>query len=675
MDLFRTEDSSLLENLPLFFGQRLGADRLSTIEPLGLAAGELLDLLGDPNAAPVVAAHGAEVGIDVEILVVIRPRGVGIEREIEVLLPVQGGTSLGQLIIVVAGSRNPECDIRGVGGDAICDAPLLDVIPLRKTEMFLGRDVAEHRGSVICRSRRADAGRDVVVSREHVGDQRTKHVERRPVAEATLQFHVEFDLVERHVAGAFDHDLNAATPGSLGEFAEALQFAELSGVGRVGETAGTKTVTDRDNQSISNRLAWLAPTEEAAWVKDAPDDEVIKAAIEERTRIGVTPGSNVIYLMDDEVTSLGADGSAFNIVTMVAHAVNQVGRDRLTKMRIRGGRHRIMNAYAVGPNGDRVEASSIRGKQVRFRKLEVGSTVVLQYRVDERPDGYLSGYAARAWWFQGGGVHTHRARWVLYMAADTQLNESVVGPVQRKQSQVGEQKRVEWSATSQPPIIREPGMPGLSEIAAHVSMSTVPSWETFWKWEQALLVDVFRESPDLVELAKTLFEGTQDNAEKVRRIHTYLMTKIRYQQDYEGTIAGVKPHAAPQVVARQYGDCKDKAVLFITLARLGGVEVHFALVRTRTAGPVRKAVPMQQFNHAIVYVPAQPGIAAGRFYDPTVDALDVEILRHDDQGTLSVVYDPVQGTHEWREIPYQSAATDETVSELVGDIDAEGALR
>ena len=42
------------------------------------------------------------------------------------------------------------------------------------------------------------------------------------------------------------------------------------------------------------------------------------------------------------------------------------------------------------------------------------------------------------------------------------------------------------------------------------------------------------------------------------------------------TIAG-KPHAAPVVVERQYGDCKDKAVLFITLARLAGLRFTLLL--------------------------------------------------------------------------------------------------
>lgn len=430
---------------------------------------------------------------------------------------------------------------------------------------------------------------------------------------------------------------------------------------------------DPENERIANRLAWLAPDEEGTWTSDVPDQAALDAAV--AAEVTAAPGTDVLYLLDDEVTRLGADGSASGVVTMVARAVNQAGRDNLTRMKIRsGGRHRLLHAYAVDPEGRRVEASSIRGRDVRFRQLAVGSTVVLQYRIDERPDGYLAGHIARQWWFQSPAVHTRVGRWVLYIPKGTTLREEKIGPITRTERVVGDLQRVEWKIEDSPPLIPEPSMPTMGEVAAHVAVSTVPDWDMYWEWEQALLIDAFRESPELEGIVADLMKGAETPIEKVRRIHAYLIENIRYQQDYERTIAGVKPHAAPVVLSRQYGDCKDKAVLFITLARLAGIEVHYALVRTRDAGPVRREVPMQQFNHAIVYVPAQPGIEEGRFYDPTVDALDVDVLRHDDQGTWSLVYDPIGNTHTWREIPYQDARVDNTLIALAARLDADGAL-
>ena len=51
---------------------------------------------------------------------------------------------------------------------------------------------------------------------------------------------------------------------------------------------------------------------------------------------------------------------------------------------------------------------------------------------------------------------------------------------------------------------------------------------------------------------------------------------------------------------------------------------------------------MQQFNHAIVYVPKQEGIETARFYDDR-GCTDVASLRHDDRGTWSIVYDLCRG--------------------------------
>jgi hypothetical protein len=213
----------------------------------------------------------------------------------------------------------------------------------------------------------------------------------------------------------------------------------------------------------------------------------------------------------------------------------------------------------------------------------------------------------------------------------------------------------------------------MAELVANIRLSTVPDWRTWLSWEQALLDGVFRDSPDLDRVARRLAEGSPDAEEKVRRIHTFVMEEIRYQQDYESFIAGVKPHPASMTLERRYGDCKDKAVLFIELAKKLGLDAHFALVRTRDAGPVRQEVPMQQFNHAIVFVPKQADLAEERFYDPTAELLDVDAIRTDDVGTDSLVFDPKAGTHQWRRIPFQAPEQNRETTTLELTLDKTGA--
>jgi len=91
--------------------------------------------------------------------------------------------------------------------------------------------------------------------------------------------------------------------------------------------------------------------------------------------------------------------------------------------------------------------------------------------------------------------------------------------------------------------------------------------------------------------------------------------------------------------------------------------VHFALLRTRGMGELRREVPYQQFNHVIAYVPIQPGFPAARFYDPTADGLDVETLRPDDPGTESLVFDLQNSRHYWLSVPYQPPAAHHTRTE------------
>ncbi|MCA3014990.1 MAG: hypothetical protein INH41_21600 [Myxococcaceae bacterium] len=408
-----------------------------------------------------------------------------------------------------------------------------------------------------------------------------------------------------------------------------------------------------ENESLANRVEALAPEARGPWLADAPDEAAIERAIARRAGLRQLPGADVAWLLDHEVTQLNTDGSTANVVTLIAHAFNAQGRDRIIRQTVGEGRLRVLHSYAVDDKGQRTEASSERNRQIFFRGLQPNATVVLQYRLDAPPRGYLSRYLTRSWSFQSLAEQRLEARYVMWMPLGTTLNEQRVGGVGRQSERRGDQLRVEWFSVDSPPLVSEPSMPPLSEVVANLKLSTVPDWKTYLSWERSLLEGVFRDSPEVDAVARRLAEGASDPVERLERIHQYVMEEIRYQQDYESFIAGVKPHAAPMVLERRYGDCKDKAVLFITLARKLGLEAHFANVRTRDAGAVARELPMQQFNHAIVFVPKQPGVAQARFFDPTADLLDLDVVRADDVGTSSLVIDPATGEYAFVEVPFQ----------------------
>ena len=428
-----------------------------------------------------------------------------------------------------------------------------------------------------------------------------------------------------------------------------------------------------DDDKLARYVSFQEAGPDEPWLVDAPSQAVIAAAIAAGREATPPSGADAVALIDHRVTRLYADGSRSGVVTQVVLAVNEQGRDRVTSLRLgEPGRIQVLQAYASSPAGTRVEATRPRDGKVRFRALEDGSVVVLQYRYDSGSQPYLALHMAEMWTFHTVGWASTWSEWALWLDAGEAVHEQGRGDPVRTEERRGSLKRIAWVMRDVPPLIPEPRSPSHLEVVNHVMVSTVPDWETFMRWEAALLAGAFRPGPDLEAVATALVEPDDSPQERVLKLHRYVMNEIRYEQDYENTIAGVKPHAAPVVLERRYGDCKDKAVLFITLGQLVGVEVHFAILRTRPKGPVYRDVPYQQFDHAIVYVPPQTGIEEGRFYDPTADSLDLDVLRQDDAGATALVYDSVAGTHAWIPIPFQPPTAHSTGFDLVYALHPDG---
>ena len=409
---------------------------------------------------------------------------------------------------------------------------------------------------------------------------------------------------------------------------------------------------DPTNAILAQRIEFHEPTRLGFIERYIPSTDAIDEAL--RHKVVPLPGARVAMLIDDEVTEVESDGSARKVVTLVRQALTEQGRDELIVESVpRVGEVKLLRAYALSKAGEQQEASSIREGKVRFRNLEVGSRVVLQY-VHYAPSGrFLKNHYVGSFWFRSPTAQEELARWTLVLPKDRLLRTQVDGPVEVDDTVQGDRRVRIWSAHHVPPLVAETHSPPVADLLARVSVSTVADWDEYVSWERALLAEAFRTTPRLEALTQRLIAGASDPRDKLGRLYDYVAKEIRYQQDYENTVAGVQPHACSIVIERGYGDCKDKAVLLIELAKLAGIKVEFALLRTRSVGKIVRDVPNQQFNHAIAYVPAQPGFAEPLFLDPTADALDSENLPPSDQRAISLVLDPDAGSWQMIEIPLQ----------------------
>jgi len=423
---------------------------------------------------------------------------------------------------------------------------------------------------------------------------------------------------------------------------------------------------DQKNAALSARVQHFTRRALGLVEKLMPTPEAIDALVASAGSVAVIPGSQILSLLDHEVTEIAADGSSKRTVTQISQALDEQGTQWLTKMQLPSyGTYEVLLAYSVNKAGERQESSSLQNNTVRFRRLDPGAIVVLQYVHYNPPGHFLPNHFAATWFFQAPRTQQEQSTWILVHAKDRRLRVAVHGNAKDESRDEGVLVVRTLSAEHVPPLVDEPMMPPAEDLLWHASVTTVDSWDEYARWERALLSEAYRSSPEIESLASRLVQGATTARDRLDKLFEFVARQIRYQQEYETTIAGVRPHEPPVVLERGYGDCKDKAVLLIRLAKSVGLLGELALLRTTDAGEIERDLPNQQFNHAIVYIPAQEGLAKGFFLDPTTDALDIGNLRDDDQGATALVLEPEGEGYRFVDIPYDDPALEYTRHHIV----------
>ena len=97
-------------------------------------------------------------------------RGHGVEREVELIFPAEFKARLGDGVVAVLRAGMAFGQVCRVRRDLVGDDAVFHVLLVRQAEVFLGRDVAEHRaangqcGPHPAGHRRTDAAGDAVVA-------------------------------------------------------------------------------------------------------------------------------------------------------------------------------------------------------------------------------------------------------------------------------------------------------------------------------------------------------------------------------------------------------------------------------------------------------------------------------------------------------------------------------
>jgi hypothetical protein len=173
---------------------------------------------------------------------------------------------------------------------------------------------------------------------------------------------------------------------------------------------------------------------------------------------------------------------------------------------------------------------------------------------------------------------------------------------------------------------------------------TENQWRVLGLWIDRLEEHRTDPTPDITEKTRQLVAGAPDFYTKLSRITEFLQDHIRYFV-IESGIGGFQAHPAGDIFRNEYGDCKDKTTLLISMLRVIGVRSYYLHVDSRR-GLIDPNEPSHIGNHMITAIELPPGendprlIARAKtvggkevlIFDPTDEVTPVGLIRSELQG-------------------------------------------
>jgi tetratricopeptide (TPR) repeat protein len=149
-----------------------------------------------------------------------------------------------------------------------------------------------------------------------------------------------------------------------------------------------------------------------------------------------------------------------------------------------------------------------------------------------------------------------------------------------------------------------------------VQVSSFSTWDEVAAWYGSLQKPSMQMTPEIRAKAEELTRGKNTDTEKIQAIYNYVSTKFRYISISLGR-GRYAPHAASEILANQFGDCKDKHTLLATLLQAIGIDAYPVLIsstmkidsETPTPGLFDHVITAVPQNGSFLWLDSTPGVA------------------------------------------------------------------
>lgn len=369
----------------------------------------------------------------------------------------------------------------------------------------------------------------------------------------------------------------------------------------------------------------IAP--EPSWITPAPPDDAKPA----------TGGPSVVeYLLDDtQVRVSPGNVERFHHVKYRPRSPRQVEDGSQIELEFNPAHERLIIHYArVMRDGRAISALAARDVRLVQRERDLDQRIydgtltavifLRDVRVDdvvdyaftsEGSDPMLGGkYVTRFEVADSTFTAAFRRRIVLPAARSlTVKNHGIDLPP--KVSTTGAWREYLWERRDVAPIESDDVLPGWFDDRPWIEVSEFGSWAEVAALFDRLFTPRRQPSAAMATEIARLRAGAASGYERLLEATRFVQDDIRYL-GLEIGLSRHKPFEPSEVLARRFGDCKDKTNLLVAMLGALGVPARPALVNTHHGRGIDDSLPSPlAFNHAIVEATVDGQRA---FIDPTV---------------------------------------------------------
>jgi tetratricopeptide (TPR) repeat protein/transglutaminase-like putative cysteine protease len=411
------------------------------------------------------------------------------------------------------------------------------------------------------------------------------------------------------------------------------------------------------NPTLKELVRSLTPDEERFWKPYQLDAAALAAKAP-----APTADEDAVILADVHVTRVLPTGLSSAYTQRIVKVLTRRGADAFRRQSLAWTPDRqelrVEQAVIVKPDGrtieshdESVESASepwyrlyydLMARTLSFPALEAGDVLELSWRVDDTAsENLLSDYFGDMTYVDETWRKARFDYVLLVPEARSIYANDPPGVTHTVRDLPGGVKEHRYTARDLPRIVPEPAMPGWSEVARYLHVSTYQTWEQVNQFYWRLVRDQLKPTPEVRATAQRLSASVlsgvrgkhaastpslasgqaatsapplapgigkaptdrETRLALIRAAYDFVVTQTRYV-GLEFGIHGYKPYRVDQILNRRFGDCKDKASLLHALLESMGIDSRLVLLRMRRLGRVA-AMPasLSVFNHAILYVP------------------------------------------------------------------------